>query len=376
MNLYIDHTFTVMPAIGIEGFQSLKADWDRLAMNNRSYFPFLCHDWYDTWLRNFQAAELYIPVLYREGVIVAIMPLMKKTVSKKGLRFKVFEFIGNAYSQARAVLCDATDAAERTLFTEKLLHYLSQYTPNWDYLDLYGLQTENGNLDQIVNAAEGCRLAYSMDRAYENLYQDLPSVSAEEYLCGRPRIVHRNVNYNLRRMQREGTLEFRTVADAADMDSVMDSYYELYARSWKKSEELGPAFHRHLAKFAAVHGWLRLGFMIFNNVPIACQLWLVFQGTAYILKVFYDEGCKRYSPGTVLTDYMFRMVIDRDQVASVDFLQGDEAYKRDWVDGVRSRKRILVFNNTIKGRAISAYLARIRPQLTRLCSAEYREVIA
>lgn len=373
MKYTIDSHFSVLPAIGMAGFRSLEKEWDRLAMNNRSYFPFLCFDWYDTWLRHFPDTDVHIPVLYRDDKIVAIMPMMRSVVRKKVLSFTVFEFIGNAYSQARAILCDSVDAAERTRFANKLLHYFVKHVPGWDYLDLYGLQSENGNLEQIAAAAAGCGLKHRIEHVYYNRYQDDIAVSAAEYLAGRPNIVSKNSRYYLRRMQKEGTLEFRLVTHEPDMDAVMDEYYELYAKSWKKSEDLGPGFHRDLAKFAAEKGWLRLGFLVLNGTPIVCHLWLQFQEAAYWTKSCYDESFKRFSPGTVLTSDMFRTLIDQDRVSSVDMLQGDQPYKRDWVDGIRSRKQLLVFNNTMKGWMTATFLTRIRPHLNKLAGSGAEE---
>lgn len=353
MKYTIDSHFTVIPAIGLDGFRSLKGDWDRLAINNGSYFPFLCYDWYANWLNHFPNTHLFIPVLYRDESIVAIMPLAKKTVRKKGLLFDVFEFIGNAYFQARAILFGTMDTNERTLCVEKLLQYFMKHVPHWDYLDLYGVQTENGNLDQISNASFICGLTNQIELVYANIHQDLIAVSVGEYISGRPKILCNNIQRHLRKMQRDGMCEFRLISDGHDIDAVMDTYYALYAKSWQRSEDLGPTFHRDLAKLAAERGWLRLGFIFFNGAPVACQLWFQFEDTAYMLKSFFDESFKRYSPGTVLTADMLRTVINDGRVRSVDFLQGDEAYKSDWLDGIRARKRLIIFNRSLKALLLS-----------------------
>jgi CelD/BcsL family acetyltransferase involved in cellulose biosynthesis len=156
-------------------------------------------------------------------------------------------------------------------------------------------------------------------------------------------------------MQREGDLQFRLITTAEGLDPIMDSYYRLYAKSWKCSEDLGPNFHRDLVKMAAKNGWLRLGFLDFNSSPIACQLWLVQGGTAYIVKVFYDEGNKRYSPGTVLSDFMIKTILNQDNISCIDYLQGEEGYKKDFVDNERKRYQILLFNNNAKGILLSLY---------------------
>ncbi|MDD2852262.1 MAG: GNAT family N-acetyltransferase [Desulfuromonadaceae bacterium] len=336
MKYTIDSHFTVIPAIGVEGFRSLKDDWDRLAMNNGSYFPFLSFDWFVTWLKHFPDTQLFIPVLYRNGAVAAIMPMERKTVNKRGIPLQVYAFAGNAYTQARAIIHDSTDPEERILQAEWLLSYFTKHAPDWDFLDLYGLQPENGNSEQIMEAARRCGLRYRRRVAYENCYQDGITLTADDYLKARPATVRKNAPYYRRKMQREGTLEFRLVKNDNNLDTIMDSYYQLYAKSWKKSEYLGPTFHRDLVRMAAAKGWLRLGFLDFNAEPIACQLWFVHDEAASVLKLFYDEKYKQYSPGTVLSESMLRTIMEQDKIRTLDYLQGADSYKFDWVDSLRT----------------------------------------
>ncbi len=343
---YIVQVYTV------NNLPQLKEAWDSCAANNGSYFPFLCFDWFVNWIKHFPETELHLPVLYENGAIAAIMPMMQKVVKKRGIRLQTFAFVGNAYSQARAILHNSTDPEKRIQQAELLFRYFLQYAPVWDYLDLYGLQPENGNTEQIMQAVKSCGLHCTRTVAYQNCYQDAISQTAEGYMQTRPSTVRKNAPYYRRKMQREGELQFRLVTTDDNLDSVMDSYYQLYAKSWKQSEDLGPTFHRDLAILAAEKGWLRLGFLDFNSWPIACQLWLVQDTTGYALKVFYDQAYKQYSPGTVLSETMLRTLMEHDQIAAFDYLQGDEPYKHDWVDGQRSRDHLIIFNTTFKSQVL------------------------
>ena len=65
-----------------------------------------------------------------------------------------------------------------------------------------------------------------------------------------------------------------------------------------------------------------------DQTPVAAQLWLTHNGIASIYKLAYDEEATRYSAGTVLTAAMFEQALDVDRVAEVDYLNGDEPYKR------------------------------------------------
>ena len=332
-----------------ENLSQLQNAWDQCAANNGSYYPFLCFDWFTTWLKHFPETDLHIPVLYENGAVAAIMPMMRKIVKKRGIPLRVYAFAANAYSQTNAVIHNTADPEKRVQQLKMLLQYFREHASSWDYLDLHALQTENGNSKQIMQAADHVGLGCVKEVAYINCYQDSASLPLGEFLKSKKK-VRKNVPYFRRRMQREGELQFRYVKTGEKINTIMDSYYQLYAKSWKQSEDLGPFFHRDLAVMAADKGWLRLGFLDFNSQPIACQLWLVHDTAAYTLKIFYDEVFKHYSPGTVLTESMMHMAIEQDKVHAIDFLQGDEPYKRDWLDMQRVRERVVIFGSTIKAR--------------------------
>jgi CelD/BcsL family acetyltransferase involved in cellulose biosynthesis len=112
---------------------------------------------------------------------------------------------------------------------------------------------------------------------------------------------------------------------------------------------------------AAINGWLRLGFLYFNDVPIACQFWISTDSYAYIVKLFYDENYQQYAPGKILSAHMAKHVIDVDRVQTIDYLHGDEPYKKDWTPKRRERRGITVYNNNSKGQYLALLNNKILP---------------
>ena len=114
------------------------------------------------------------------------------------------------------------------------------------------------------------------------------------------------------------------------------AYEAIYAKSWKP-EEGNPAFLRAFAEAESKADALRMGIAEIDGQPVAAQFWTVEGGTAWIHKLAHDEAHRAHSPGTLLTAALFRHVIDEDEVSTVDFGTGDDAYKRDWMDVQRPR---------------------------------------
>jgi CelD/BcsL family acetyltransferase involved in cellulose biosynthesis len=144
------------------------------------------------------------------------------------------------------------------------------------------------------------------------------------------------------------------------------AYEEVYAASWKPGEG-SPAFLRALAEQEGAAGTLRLGIARKDGRPLAAQLWLVENGTAWIHKLAYREDSKTLSPGSVLSMAMFRSAIDEDRVAWIDYGIGDEGYKRDWMEERSALSRVEAWNpRSLRGLAgagrawLSALVRRAR----------------
>lgn len=155
--------------------------------------------------------------------------------------------------------------------------------------------------------------------------------SYAEYLAGRPG----QVRTTLKRKAKKVEVQLFDTYDQA----AWDAYEAIYAQSWKP-EEGSPAFLRRFAREEGQAGRLRFALAFAEGRPVAAQFWTVENGTAFIHKLAHIEEAKPLSPGTTLSAALFERVIDRDQVDLVDFGTGDDGYKRDWMEEVRTRYRV------------------------------------
>ncbi|MFT4025960.1 MAG: GNAT family N-acetyltransferase [Novosphingobium sp.] len=155
--------------------------------------------------------------------------------------------------------------------------------------------------------------------------------SYAEYLEGRPGQVRTTLKRKAKKVE---VRLFDTFDEAA-----WDAYEAIYAQSWKP-EEGSPAFLRRFAREEGQAGRLRFALALAEGQPVAAQFWTVEAGTAFIHKLAHVEEAKPLSPGTTLSAALFERVIDRDKVSLVDFGTGNDGYKRDWMEEVRTRYRI------------------------------------
>jgi CelD/BcsL family acetyltransferase involved in cellulose biosynthesis len=155
--------------------------------------------------------------------------------------------------------------------------------------------------------------------------------SYAEYLVDRPGPLRTTLKRKARKV------EVR-LYDSFD-DVAWSAYEDIYRESWKP-EEGNPEFLRRFARDEAASGRLRFALASAEGQPVAAQFWTVEAGTAFIHKLAHREAAKPLSPGTTLSAALFEQVIDRDKVSMVDFGTGNDTYKRDWMEQVRSRWRL------------------------------------
>lgn len=164
------------------------------------------------------------------------------------------------------------------------------------------------------------------DRISTNWTIDLPTPDFDAYWAARPAQLRNTVA----RRSRSHPLDIH-VFQSFDADA-WTTYEDIYAASWKPTEG-SLAFLRALAVQESAAGTLRLGIARdATGRAIAAQFWLVENGVATIHKLAHREDSKAGSPGSLLSQAMFRAAIADDRVCRIDFGLGDEAYKADWVD--------------------------------------------
>jgi len=179
---------------------------------------------------------------------------------------------------------------------------------------------------------------------FGNWYLAVDGRSYATVFAGLPAALRNTVQRRARRLSREGawSIAIESVGGPA-LETAIADFTAVYAGSWKDPEPF-PRFIPQLCRMAAAQGWLRLGVLKLGTRPIAAQLWLHHRTKSMIYKLAYDQAFERFSPGSILTAAMLRNAIDIDHATEVDYLSGDDAYKREWMSHRRSRIGIVAFD--------------------------------
>lgn len=213
----------------------------------------------------------------------------------------------------------------------------------WDVIDLHPLALDDAMFPQLVRAFRSAGFLAHPYFCFGNWYLKVNGQCFQEYIQGRPSRISKTGQRRRRKLERSGRFRFRLHTGVEDLESALADYNTVYRSSWKPSEPY-PDFIGGLMRVCAAQGWLRLGIVYLDGQPAATQLWTVVHRTASIFKLAYDERYAKDSLGTVLSSLLMEHVIDVDKVQIVDYLTGDDPYKRDWMCHRRQRCGIVAFN--------------------------------
>jgi hypothetical protein len=178
---------------------------------------------------------------------------------------------------------------------------------------------------------------------FGNWYEDISGLTWSGWLARRPGALRETIRRRTRRAEQLQGAHFRLFDHQNDLACGIDAFETVYARSWKQPEPY-PSFNPAQIRAAGSLGAARVGVWWIGATPAAAQFWIVEHGRATVLKLAHDEAFKEHSPGTLLTAWMIRHMVEQAHVSELDFGRGDDPYKRDWVASRRQRTGVMLIN--------------------------------
>lgn len=291
------------------------------------------------------------------GKTTAVVPL--RLVPQLGGRITQIESLANFYTSHYApTLSD--DASPIDL--ARLIQSAEQEAGNAAIINLHPMDP--------ASAAYGCLLAALRSTGwipfryfcFGNWYLPVDR-SWSDYLASRSSTLRNTIKRKGKKFAAEGG-SFEILLDAAAVEPAIREFDMLHRQRWKKAEPYLD-FVPGLIRWLAAEGKLRLGFARVAGHPVAAQIWIVNHGKASIYKLAYDEDYAAYAPGTLLTAHLMQHVIDQDRVLEIDYLVGDEAYKKSWMSHRRERWGIVAYKPT-RLIAIALLLREVLGRMLRL----------
>jgi CelD/BcsL family acetyltransferase involved in cellulose biosynthesis len=264
-------------------------------------------------------------------------------------RLRTIRSLANYYCSLYAPIIDSS--ADRPIVLRSLLEAIEQL--DCDALDLNPLADATDAAGGVIDALQS--LGWRTERYFRfgNWYLEVNGRAFAEYFGALASQVRNTVTRKEKKLRQQPGLEISIAQTPAEAEAALAGYQKIYAASWKRPEP-HPEFVPGLVRLLAERGWLRMGLVQLAGEPVAAQIWSCKDGVVSIFKLAYDERFAQLSAGSVLTAQLMRHVLDVDRASVVDYLTGDDAYKRDWMSHRRERVGV---------RALRATRWRARAQL-------------
>jgi CelD/BcsL family acetyltransferase involved in cellulose biosynthesis len=315
-----------------DNFDFLRQSFPELARHNAGN-PFETLDWYELLARYAlpENTDLLLLTASSENHPPLFLPLIRQG----GELASLSNYYTGIYGPLGRIAPDALDAACR---------YLRQSSPKPTIIRFQPLDPQGKSFTALQQALTGAGYLTDSYFCFGNWHLSCAGKRFADYIAQRPSALRNTIRRGRRHLDQAGQWSITVhTREGEDLERAIANYESIYRKSWKPTETY-PDFIRSLCRLAARRGWLRLGVLSLESTAIASQIWLFDNGTAYIFKLAYDPAAARFSPGSVLTAAMFAHTLDHDQATEIDYLSGDDAYKRDWMSQRRERHGLVAFD--------------------------------
>jgi hypothetical protein len=307
---------------------------------------FLTLPWFHNFVQTAMAPEDHVRIYAASAGAQdtpAGMLLMRRASNSGSLSSsRKLEALANYYSCFYAPHLDGS-AGESHKTLRALTLAITQEKPRWDVVEVKPMDVHAGEFPELVEAFKAAGFIVQTFFSFGNWYLPVNGRSFAEYSESLPSVLKNTLNRKRKKLEKTGRAKIEILSGGQGLDAAIDAYMKVYLSSWKQPEP-HPEFVPGLIRMCSAMGALRLGIVYVDGEPAAAQLWIVHHGNALIYKLAYDERFGELSVGTILSATLFQHALDVDKVTEVDYLSGDDAYKKDWMSHRRERWGILALN--------------------------------
>lgn len=298
---------------------------------------------------DFENEIIYCVLKVAEGKsaqeLAAILIAKEEIESKLFFNYKKLASFSNYYTTYHNVLvCDNCDKRKVVKAIAEEIDHTNAYSA----IQINPIVEGDYLANVLKNELEDKGWFAYFYKMYGNWRLHINGRSFEEYYSTIPTRIRNTIKRKEKKLKSKYSVAYHMYTGLSDLQAAISEFEKVYKNSWKE-EEPYPEFIRGLIHRCALAGWLRIGVLKINLCPVAVQFWIVKDNIAYIYKLAYEEKAKEFSAGSILTKNMMQHVIDEDQVDIVDYLTGDDDYKKDWMSERRQIVGLMAFNKTFKG---------------------------
>jgi CelD/BcsL family acetyltransferase involved in cellulose biosynthesis len=325
-----------------EGLQQLEPIWNELLQHSAANTITLTWEWMTTWWEVFsEGRELFVLVVRDREQVIAIAPLLKRTVQHYGLLpSRRLEFLASGEEEADEICSEYLDliikrGREREAI-EAMMRYLRELEREWDEMVMTDVRVESESLPHLERVCEASGTKLNIVRRQESLYLPLPD-SWESYLAGLSHSFRKKIR-RYRRMAEASGAEVKVIESEEGFEEGFEMLVRLHQARWEGRGEPGvfssekfTRFHKLVAPRLLRKGWAKLLILSVSGEPVAALYNFTYGNKVYFYQAGFSQANGRIpSPGALLHSYAIEQAISQGCV-EYDFLKGEaDSYKVAW----------------------------------------------
>lgn len=310
-----------------DAFERLEPEWWDLWRRCPQATPFQSPAWLIPWWRSFAPGSLFVLAARRGGKLVGLAP---GYIENGDLGRRVLP-VGISLSDHLDVLIDpdCVDEAAAALAQAGAEH--SDEWDSWEFEELL-----EGAAAFAIPVPRGC----SEERVEASPFSVLEIGRGADLSDVLPGAKRRKIRLARNRAERRGEVAIEE-ASAANAPEFLADLFRLHEARWKGMRQPGllrfegvKAFHREAVPRLQAAGHLRLWRLTIGRATAAACYGLEHAGVLSLYMTGFDPDFAFESPGVILLAHAIEHSLENG-LERVDFLRGDEDYKRGW--GVTQR---------------------------------------
>jgi CelD/BcsL family acetyltransferase involved in cellulose biosynthesis len=340
-----------------DDIDAIAAEWDELARATGAS-PFARPGWIGAWWSAFGRGELELLALHAKGRLRGVLPLER--------RDGVLKAPANAHTPTFELI--AEDAAAGRELVDVALALTTKR------LELRELDADGPTAAAMTDAARRRPTPVRVRELRQAPWVRL-GAGPEDYpasLAGKRR---RDLRRRRRRLDDAGEVQMCWHDGHERLDELLAEGFALEGSGWKEGAGTAIAstattlrFYEDTARWAAMQGLLRIGFLRLDGRPVAFQLTLWDDHSCYLLKTGFDRRYHREAPGILLLDELVARAHALG-LETVELLGDSEPHKMVFAQGHRSMVRAQAFAPTLSGRFDRVARGYARPLARRGAAA-------
>jgi CelD/BcsL family acetyltransferase involved in cellulose biosynthesis len=324
----VTSNLTIETHTDIQGFLALEREWNNLLKQSKMDTIFLTWQWQKSWWDFLSHEGQLAIVTVRDGRdLVGLAPFyaLPPNGGPRTLRLiggvEVSDYLDIIVARGKEEMVYAT-------LWEFLIH---EHQHPWELLDLHNLPSASPTrktLPALARKTQGIQITIEVEDVCPII--NLPS-RWEDYLSLLNKKQRHELRRKLRKAKREAMVHWYYVQDEKALQAETKDFIELHKRSDQQKKAFMDRrmeeFFQAVARATFELGWLRLSFILINDVKTATMLSFDYNDSILVYNSGYDPQLyASLSTGTVLLAYCIQDAIEKGR-KTFDFLRGGEEYK-------------------------------------------------